>query len=502
MGLTALANDCTTNLAGIVCTIDLALQACPSSSVCYSAQATTYDGYDASANTIPEGADVLSVAAGVPFSVTKGKANAVSFALSGVPASVVAVPVDSSSTVTGSTITVSGFTQHPFYVYAKDVDGAIITGLGSPNFSVAASPAPGLTLTQPATGTPRFSITNPSHAANFLTPTPAITLTAAYAADETDGCAQPTSVCTGTYTVAIPSPMTFYAQNIITGGEEFVDALALGPDGNIWFASGGYGPAALGRVTTSGVSTSLTSNLPTNGPMSMTTGPDGNLWITQSNPQGVSKLASSGSVIAQYTSGITANAYPQSITAGPDGNLWFVEGSNKKIAKITTAGTVTEYGSAGISGTPNSIVAGPDGNMWFTENNDKVASVTTSGAITEYANGITQGSYPYGIVAGHDGNLWFTEAGKSAVAKISTSGAVTQYPFSSTENTGYIAAGPDGNVWFVDYNTLYRITPSGALTAFALPSTLNTGISQLAFGSDGNLWFWVESPEEIGVLTL
>jgi streptogramin lyase len=220
----------------------------------------------------------------------------------------------------------------------------------------------------------------------------------------------------------------------------------------LWFTEGGSDK--LGKITTAGTITEYTRTA--GGYLDqIAAGPDGNLWFTASKSGGsseVGKITTAGT-ITEYT--LPEGSAPNGIVAGPDGNLWFTEAG--KIAKITTSGTVTEYTLPG-SMVANNITVGPDGNLWFTAtlfNASEVGKITTSGTVTEYA--LPEKSNPRGIAAGADGNLWFTEYGTSKIGRITTSGTITEYTL--TQHPWDITAGPNDELWFTEQTKVGTIAP-------------------------------------------
>lgn len=258
-------------------------------------------------------------------------------------------------------------------------------------------------------------------------------------------------------------------------------AITSGPDGNLWFTNGGN----VGKITTSGVITIVSTLAESSQAFDITAGPDGNLWLPEGGTNKIAKVTPAG-VVTEFVVP-TPNGAPTAITAGPDGNLWFVENANN-VGRITTAGSITEFPIPSTPAEPSGITVGPDGNLWFTEFlKDKIGRITTAGVITEFP--IT--GAPDSIVAGPDGNLWFTETSGS-IGRITTSGVSTVFalPTSGSSPQG-ITAGPDGNVWFTetDANKIGRITPSAAIVEFPLSTPTYVGPMDVTIGPDGNLWF-------------
>ena len=495
LGLTALSSDCTTVLGGLECSETIGLAPCSNPPTnCYSADITTYDAYDSSNNTIPNDADVLSTAQDVTFTITLGQTNNIGFTLSGVPVRVDADPADSTSSGGGlsTAISLTGLGAHPFLAHAYDADGNVITGLGAPVFSITASPAPAVTLTQPPSGSRRFSVTPGLHFSQYAASV-ALKITASFPAGETDGCAQSGASCQVQYTMSVPEPLIEYTG--LTSGSH-PDWIAAGADGNVWFTEGDVDQ--IGKITTSGVVTEYAGLTSGSGAGGITPGADGNLWFTEGSNDQIGKITTGG-VVTEYT-GLTSGSHPIGITAGTDGNLWFTEADGNRIGNITTSGVVTEYTGLTSGSYPTAITAGADGNLWFTETDGtRIGKITTSGVVTEYT-GLTSSSAPDAIAAGPDGSLWFTENSRNQIGKITTSGVVTEYTLlTSGSRPSGITAGADGNLWFTETNgnRIGKITTGGVVTEYT-GLTSGSSPSGITAGADGSVWFTEFDGNRIG----
>src|SRR5262249_43955700 len=149
----------------------------------------------------------------------------------------------------------------------------------------------------------------------------------------------------------------------------------------LWFVE----PTAnkIGRVTVSGTVTEFAGV--TNLPQAIARGPDGNVWFTEyANACNALYCTAANATIGKITPDgtitefavPTAESFLYAITAGPDGNVWFTESqggvlglppAGGKIARITPAGVITEFDTPTMASAPAGIAAGADGNLWFTE---------------------------------------------------------------------------------------------------------------------------------------
>ena len=181
-------------------------------------------------------------------------------------------------------------------------------------------------------------------------------------------------------------------------------------------------------------------------------GPDGNVWFTANTPNGgeIGRVTPAGK-LTQFA--VTAS--PGGITAGPDNNLWFT--MNGQIGRITTSGTVSLF-DIGSGYSARDIALGPDGNLWFTipSSTGFVGRITPVGTVSAFATP-TQYSSPAVLTPGADGAVWFTELNTrphGAIARVASDGTITEYPPPNlnVNNAQFgIAAGPDGNIWTAAY---------------------------------------------------
>jgi virginiamycin B lyase len=200
--------------------------------------------------------------------------------------------------------------------------------------------------------------------------------------------------------------------------------IVAGSDGNLWV---GLLEGRTARVTPSGVVTYFTLGFPIpipgiGGPYSLALGPDGNVWYALSTLDVVGKITPDGVVTNYPTPGIA----PFAITAGPDGALWFVGAGDigGVAARITTQGDLQTLGQA--SNSAFGIGVGPDGNIWFAEDGtEKIGRVTLEGVVTELDLPGPPSGFPRGawdVVSGPDGNLWYVRRGENRIGRMTLAG--------------------------------------------------------------------------------
>ena len=90
-------------------------------------------------------------------------------------------------------------------------------------------------------------------------------------------------------------------------------------------------------------------------PNAIANGPDGNLWFSGLNLNKIGQITPKGVITETDLS--SSGASPGAIAFGSDGNCWFVDASGK-IGRLTANGTVTEFTSPSANGSALGIVAG------------------------------------------------------------------------------------------------------------------------------------------------
>ena len=263
--------------------------------------------------------------------------------------------------------------------------------------------------------------------------------------------------------------------------------IAAGPNGNLWFTERGNG--RIGKLDPrTGAITEYAAGC--TWPSNIALGSDGNLWYTCSDGGLVGRITPLGGA----TTFATQAAAPGDILSGPDGNLWFTDfGADGKLIKLATDGSVLARYSIGDGA--NGLTTGGDGNIWVSLDNERnVARVTTGGVVTKFA---TPGQ-PYALTTGPFGNVWIGKGfGAGTILRIAMDGQITA-TFPTSENPVSMTRGPSGNIWFTaDGTSKYvgRLTTAGSLTTYSAGLATGAKPYGITAGPDGNVWFvtWGQS---------
>ena len=175
--------------------------------------------------------------------------------------------------------------------------------------------------------------------------------------------------------------------------------IAVGPDGQLWFAEAGCPDnpilsctGAIGRMSVSGSAAAFPLVTPNNDPRFITAGPDGNLWFVE-QPDIVTEPRTASHVARMTTGGDLAEVvvppdqqeleFYDRIITGPDGSLWFAttgEVGTGELDRTTTEGVLTTVFQSSFSpGIIGTLTVGPDRDLWFSEL--EYAGVTPTGRV-------------------------------------------------------------------------------------------------------------------------
>jgi len=210
--------------------------------------------------------------------------------------------------------------------------------------------------------------------------------------------------------------------------------LALGPDGNMWFAfQGGNSNIILGNITSSGSVTEYNLAAPSGYAVlpGLAFSKDGNAWIAYGNA--LIEVTTQGGVLNVFN--FNQAGYANTVTQGPDGQLWFdgTGGSNSgAVGTMRTNPNVLElfpilnsppgcnsqnYGCARVL---NNFATGPDLNMWIADTvsagYSSLASMSVNGVFNEYVIPAAH-SAPIDVAPGPDGNVWFVDSGTQKIGR-------------------------------------------------------------------------------------
>jgi len=457
-----------------------------------------YDGANGAGNLLETGTASTTVASGGTFSL--------SVTLQGVPASIALVP-DTGATITSTGVNAYSldkcFAAQNVDIDALDADGNTILGAGAPTPALVSSDTTRIAITAPTVSAPNtFGLTRPTIGTGSLTLT----------ATMTPGIGTP---LTQALTVTFPASTTicgYYSEYSIPSNPSEITALAIGPDGNVWFTEIGTGK--IGTITASGTVTEYPTTLSGYGLVSYQNA----LWVTQHNQ--ICEFSLTTHTCTTNYPIATGLESGSTIAVGADGALWFDEVPDYTTYKIgrlnTTSGVATDYTVPVSNGNAVGMVADPTGApyVWFCVSNANEFYKVSTNALTlgafsgPYVIPAVNGVNVQGMAAGPDQRIWYTEYdfdnadNESHIGAITpSSGTIARYAITSGSGPVSITTGPDGAMWYTGYPGLASIATSGTFgNHFAAPSAIATQPYPIVTGNDGSLWYGDNTLGKIGRL--
>ncbi|HKZ15471.1 MAG TPA: hypothetical protein VJL81_16655 [Solirubrobacterales bacterium] len=227
-------------------------------------------------------------------------------------------------------------------------------------------------------------------------------------------------------------------------------------------------------------------------------GPEGNLWFAGSH-----RGADAANVVGRIVNGGALDEHPVpnsgpvlgvgDLTLGPEGNMWFTEPAANRIERAAPGGALEGFTLPTPGSRPTGIVM-LGGSLWTTlEGTGRLAQINPAGSAEAFT--LPAGWRPNALAVGADGALWLTNAAAAELARKPPAGLITTFPmsksFQGTKNTD-IVSGPDGNLWMSQSNGPYigRLEPHASnpdFTRFELP--IKGGTSLISNGPHNDIWF-------------
>jgi virginiamycin B lyase len=275
--------------------------------------------------------------------------------------------------------------------------------------------------------------------------------------------------------------------------------IALGPDGNVWFAENGGNK--VGRITPAGSLTELPLPVAQSLPSQIVLG-SGDVYYSAGGVGKVGYVDALGDLSLHQTS----SQADTGLAFGPKGWLWKTNGTNQ-VAFDDVRFSSSGVGCTLTDGFPHSffgIAAGPGNVLLIADaGSNAVEALDVSGCnFGKLISLPNPDSGPNFITVGQDGAIWFTEYFGNRIGRWKA-GAFVEYTLPPGSAPQMIAAAPDGTLWFAEQGTnrIGSITHAGVITHYDLPTPASAPYG-VAVGPDGSIWFTEESASKIGRIRL
>jgi virginiamycin B lyase len=221
-------------------------------------------------------------------------------------------------------------------------------------------------------------------------------------------------------------------------------------------------------------------------PAAVAIGPDGAVWfsIDFSNAVGVLR---DGKIQRFTKKGDNVDALGIGVDAA--GNAWYADGPAVAIQRISPTGEVASF----PLGTPiarlGRLAVGPDGAVWFAESTNYSITRLKDGVFTRNAINSVRGG-PFGVAVAGDGTVWATLQSANALMRISPSGEIAEYEVPTRGSApSDVAVDVKGGVWFLEFraNKVGRYA-DGKFVEFPAPEGVSA-LSGITVAPDGSVWF-------------
>jgi streptogramin lyase len=276
------------------------------------------------------------------------------------------------------------------------------------------------------------------------------------------------------------------------------EALAVGPEGNLWFAGSRQGADATNVVGRIVAGRALDERrVPESGSVlgvgDLTLGPDGNLWFTEPAADRIDFESPAGGNPGQLMLPSPGSRPTGIVTVGDE--VWATLEGNGRLAKVDPAtGSGVNY-TLPSGWRPSALALGSDQSLWVIDAaGSELARKPPAGrTITYPAPKFAKGAKYSDIVAGPDGRLWISQSDGPFIGRLEATAPDADYKRFGLPIKGGISTvsnGPHHDIWFAAGGRIGSIDTKGR--TFGAPACAVPGcapVEALAEGHEGALWF-------------
>ena len=276
-----------------------------------------------------------------------------------------------------------------------------------------------------------------------------------------------------------------FAEYAMTVATDIPTALAISPDGSVWFTMDSAN--AFGRLRDGKIERVVTGKRNNVEPIGLGVDGNGMVWYTDALDQAIASMSPDGKRTSFPLD--TPIARLGRLTVAPDGAVWFAEGTAYSITQLKD-GKLKRFEIRNVRGGPYGVTVDAKGNVWATlQSGNQLLRITPAGAMTEYEVP-TRGSSPTDIAVDQEGDVWFLEFRGNKVARFAD-GKFSEFEIPGSQSAGLsgIAIAPDGSVWFglLRRHSIGRLR-DGQMKIIELPRP-DARPYTLATDKEGNIWY-------------
>ena len=232
-------------------------------------------------------------------------------------------------------------------------------------------------------------------------------------------------------------------------------------------------------------------------PTAVAVAPDGTVWFTIDFSDAIGLFRQNR--LRRITKE-GQNFEPLGLATDRDGYAWYTDGPSRRISRMSPDGVVASFALSTPVAKLGRLAAAPDGAVWFAEESMYSFTRLKDGTFTRHAIS-TPGAAPFGVAVDASGTMWGTLPGVNRLVRISARGEISELePPTRVAQLGDVAVAPDGAVWFLEMqaNKVGRFA-NGEFTEFPVP-TWSAGLTALAIAPDGAVWFTELRGQRLGRL--
>ena len=206
----------------------------------------------------------------------------------------------------------------------------------------------------------------------------------------------------------------------------------------------------------------------------MAAGPDGNLWYVGGNGRG----GAYGTVSPQYVQRVhqfkgSVGVSPVGLAEGPDANMWFTDQRGGRLYRVEPL-KFTKPTAFVVGGRPGWIVGTPSALVYSDQGTGQISVANIAGKAVVYP--APSGEVPTQLTLGIAGLIFFIDSSTGGIGTFDPVTGIYGAESRPPNGASWLATGSDGNVWFDD--------PAGNVGA-DLQYVLTTSPATLSFGSPG-----------------
>jgi virginiamycin B lyase len=273
------------------------------------------------------------------------------------------------------------------------------------------------------------------------------------------------------------------AEYRMLGGGDIPAAVAVAPDGSVWFTIDNSNAIGVLRDRSVQRISKGRDNLE---PLGLAVAPDGQVWFTDALADSIGHLAPDGSIeLIPLPTGVTQFGR---LAVAPDGAVWFTDSWTNSVVRLKD-GAFTPYEARSANAGPFGVAVDDNGVAWAAlQNANKLVRIGSDGQLAEFEIP-TRAAGPTDVALDASGAVWFVELRAGKIGRFADD-RFTEYSIGSgSAGLTSLAVARDGTVWFAELreHKLGRLR-DGKLSEVRLPRD-DARPFGVAVNEQGDVWY-------------